>query len=158
MSAAWLSKSIRPKSLMGACLAVTAFLTLGAAAQQGKDPGTKGGTSSKTSVETLSDTKSQPTATVDSRYAAGSKVYAAKCASCHGSNGTSSIGLLTGKNTTVASLGSNAVQSKSNAELTKVIADGQGKMPAFKGKLTEEQINDLVSYIRTMRTIKFADR
>ena len=29
-------------------------------------------------------------------------------------------------------------------------ADGKGKMPAFKGKLTDDQIKQVVAYVRTL--------
>ncbi len=34
--------------------------------------------------------------------------------------------------------------------MIKSIADGKGKMPAFKGKLTDEQIKDSVTYFRAL--------
>ena len=41
------------------------------------------------------------------------------------------------------------VQKLSDAELTGIIKDGKGaQMPAFKDKLTDDQIKQLVSYIR----------
>jgi mono/diheme cytochrome c family protein len=39
----------------------------------------------------------------------------------------------------------------SDADLTAAITDGKGKMPAYKGKLTDAQIKDLVGYIRTLK-------
>jgi len=48
-------------------------------------------------------------------------------------------------------MGSAAVQGISDADLTAAITNGKGKMPAYKGKLTDAQISDLVSYIRTLK-------
>ena len=39
----------------------------------------------------------------------------------------------------------------SDADLTEAITNGKGKMPAYKGKLSDAQIKDLVSYIKTMK-------
>ena len=39
----------------------------------------------------------------------------------------------------------------SDADLTGAIANGKGKMKAFKGTLTDAQIKDLVTYIRTLK-------
>ena len=48
-------------------------------------------------------------------------------------------------------LGSADIQKMSDADLTGAITNGKGKMPAYKGKLTDAQISDLVSYIRTLK-------
>ncbi len=48
-------------------------------------------------------------------------------------------------------LGSADIQKMSDADLTGAITNGKGKMPAYKGKLTDAQIKDLVAYIRTLK-------
>ena len=75
--------------------------------------------------------------------------YKAKCQGCHGPGGNPSEGMA--KAMGLKPLGSSDVQGMSDADLTKEISDGKGKMPAFKGKLTDAQIKDLVSYIRTFK-------
>jgi mono/diheme cytochrome c family protein len=35
--------------------------------------------------------------------------------------------------------------------MIKSTTDGKAKMPAFKGKLTDSQISEVVSYIRTLK-------
>jgi cytochrome c6 len=45
-------------------------------------------------------------------------------------------------------LASSDVQSQSDAQLTDIVTNGKNKMPAYKGKLTDDQINGLVAYIR----------
>jgi len=39
----------------------------------------------------------------------------------------------------------------SAADMIKSTTDGKAKMPAFKGKLTDSQISEVVSYIRTLK-------
>jgi mono/diheme cytochrome c family protein len=73
-------------------------------------------------------------------------VYKAKCAMCHGPDGKGETA--TGKAMKVPNLLSDEVQKKTDAQLTEATSNGKGKMPAFKGKLTDEQIKDLVKYIR----------
>jgi cytochrome c6 len=70
--------------------------------------------------------------------------YKAKCAGCHGVDGSKSM-------MGAKPLSGAEVQGQSDADLTKAIADGKGKMPAYKGKLTDAQIKDLVGYIRTLK-------
>jgi mono/diheme cytochrome c family protein len=38
----------------------------------------------------------------------------------------------------------------SNAELTAVISDGKGKMPAYGKRPKPDQVKDLLAYIRSM--------
>ena len=75
--------------------------------------------------------------------------YKAKCQGCHGPGGNPSEGMA--KSMGMKPLGSSDVQSMSDADLTKTIADGKGKMKGFKGTLTDTQIGDLVKYIRTLK-------
>ncbi len=75
--------------------------------------------------------------------------YKAKCQGCHGPGGVPSEGMA--KAMGLKPLGSADVQAMSDADLTTEIDNGKGKMPAFKGKLTDAQIKDLVGYIRTLK-------
>jgi mono/diheme cytochrome c family protein len=43
------------------------------------------------------------------------------------------------------------VQKQSDADLTTAIAKGKGKMPGYEGKLTADQIQDLVKYVRSLK-------
>lgn len=79
----------------------------------------------------------------------GAAVYKAKCASCHGPDGKGETSI--GKSMKLKDLGSADVQKISDADLDKTIADGKGKMPAYKSKLSADEIKALVSYIRTLK-------
>lgn len=74
--------------------------------------------------------------------------YKAKCASCHGADGSGSTA--TGKKLKVRDLSSEDVQKLTDDELTKVIAGGKGKMPGYAKKLSADQIKALVALIRAM--------
>jgi len=84
-----------------------------------------------------------------SLFADGAAVYKAKCASCHGPDGAGQTAI--GKKLNLRDLGSAEVQKQTDAELHAWTADGKGKMPAYKGKLTDADITALVSFIRTMK-------
>jgi mono/diheme cytochrome c family protein len=75
--------------------------------------------------------------------------YKAKCAACHGADGKGDTSM--GKMMKIRDLGSADVQSQSDADLANIITNGKGKMPKYDGKLTADQINDLVKYIRTFK-------
>ena len=78
---------------------------------------------------------------------AGEDVYKAKCATCHGPDGSGNTPV--GKSLQVADLRSAAVQSKSDAELTQSVTEGKGNMPGFKGNITDDEIHAVVTFVRT---------
>jgi len=71
--------------------------------------------------------------------------YKAKCAMCHGANGEGKAAMKT------RDFASADVQKQSDAELTDIITKGKGKMPSYDGKLSKDQIGDLVKWIRTLK-------
>ncbi|HLK32337.1 MAG TPA: cytochrome c [Terriglobales bacterium] len=79
----------------------------------------------------------------------GADVFKTKCAMCHGADGKGETAM--GKRLGIKDLGSAEVQKQSDAELNTVITKGKGKMPGYEGKLTGDQIQDLVKYIRTLK-------
>lgn len=80
---------------------------------------------------------------------AGGDTFKAKCAACHGATGAGDTTM--GKNLKLRDMGSADVQKQSDDELTTIIGKGKGKMPAYDGKLTKEQIGDVVKFIRTLK-------
>jgi len=69
-------------------------------------------------------------------------MYKSKCSGCHGADG---------KKVASADLSSAEVQKKSDADLAGVITNGKPpKMPKY-ASLTPDQVNGLVSYIRTLK-------
>jgi cytochrome c6 len=76
-------------------------------------------------------------------------LFKAKCAACHGADGKGDTSM--GKAMKLRDLGSDDVQKQTDAELTDITANGKGKMPAYKGKLTDDQIKQLVGYIRSLK-------
>ena len=79
----------------------------------------------------------------------GGAVYKAKCAMCHGADGKGETTM--GKNLKLRDLGSAEVQKQTNEELEKIIAGGKGKMPGYKGKVSEADIDAVVKFIRTLK-------
>ncbi|MBZ5599584.1 MAG: cytochrome c [Acidobacteriia bacterium] len=79
----------------------------------------------------------------------GGADFKAKCAMCHGPDGKGDT--VMGKKFGLKDLGSAEVQKMSDADLTSTITNGKDKMPAYKGKLTDAQISDLVKYVRTLK-------
>ena len=75
--------------------------------------------------------------------------YKAKCATCHGADGKGDTAM--GKTMKVKDLASGDVQKLSDADLTGVIEKGKKPMPGYEGKLSKEQIDGLVKYIRGLK-------
>jgi len=79
----------------------------------------------------------------------GQATYTAKCAMCHGADGTGNTPV--GKAMKVNSFKSDDDVKATDAALIAVTANGKGKMPAYSGKLTDAEIKDVVAYIRTLQ-------
>ena len=73
-------------------------------------------------------------------------VYKTKCQSCHGATGVPSPAMA--KAMGVKPIGE--VKSTPEAKMIAITTNGAGKMPGFKGKLTDAQIKDSVSYFRSL--------
>ena len=73
-------------------------------------------------------------------------LFKSKCAMCHGPDGTGST---MGEKLGVKSYKSPDIQKQSDADLKNAIANGKGKMPAYKS-LTPEQVDGLVKYVREL--------
>ena len=76
----------------------------------------------------------------------GEGLYKAKCAMCHGPDGAGKTTM--GQALKIPDLHSAEVQKRSDAELAQIITNGKNKMPAYEAKVSKEQIETLVAYIR----------
>jgi cytochrome c553 len=74
--------------------------------------------------------------------------FKAKCAMCHGGDGAGTTPV--GKSMKIRDLRSAEVQAQTDAQLTDIVTNGKNKMPAYKGKLTDDQMKELVGYIRQL--------
>lgn len=79
----------------------------------------------------------------------GAAVYKSKCQACHAANGSGDTPV--GKSMKVADLRSAQVQKLTDVELTKVIAGGKGKMPAYGKTLSTADIEAVIAFIRTLK-------
>ena len=79
-----------------------------------------------------------------------SSVYNDKCASCHGRDGRARS--LHARHHQARDLTSSEWQdSVSDERIYNSISNGKGKMPAFKKKLSDSQIDELVNYVRRLK-------
>ena len=76
------------------------------------------------------------------RSGPGYDVYLDNCARCHGQDGEGGVG---------PKLAGGAVVSAfpDRADQVRLVEDGEGTMPAFKGDLSRAEIEEVVDYTRT---------
>ncbi len=80
----------------------------------------------------------------------GRSVYTANCARCHGGDGMSHTSM--GQMTEAPDLTDAAWQSRrSTARMISSVTNGRGEMPAFKRKLSRQDIAAAIAYVRTLR-------
>lgn len=75
---------------------------------------------------------------------AGAKTYNQRCATCHGTRGAPTM-------PGVPDFSRGQVLMKNDLALIETINVGKGMMPAFQGRLSEQEILDVIAYIRTLR-------
>ena len=83
--------------------------------------------------------------------AAGKAIFKKRCAVCHGKTGAADgpmSKILKPPPPSFADAGHMA--KRSDEELLKIIKEGKKPMPAYSGKLTEEQIQNVLAYIRSL--------
>jgi cytochrome c6 len=78
--------------------------------------------------------------TLSFAQAAGEATYKAKCAMCHGATGQ-------GDTPAGKSMKVTPFVKAAEADMIAITTNGKGKMPAYKGKLTDAQIKEVNDYI-----------
>jgi mono/diheme cytochrome c family protein len=100
-------------------------------------------------------TKVVLTAFLASLTAAGARaqdaaeLYKSKCQVCHGADGKGETAA--GKKLGVKDFHSPEVAKMSDLELFEITKKGKDKMPKYEGKLTDDQIKELIKYIRSLK-------
>jgi mono/diheme cytochrome c family protein len=80
----------------------------------------------------------------------GKKIYTDKCLKCHGEKGRGDGPRAYDLSKKPADYTDKEKMSKfTDADLRKVVKEGKKPMPAFGKKLSDEDINGVVAYIRT---------
>jgi mono/diheme cytochrome c family protein len=71
----------------------------------------------------------------------GQDLFEAKCAVCHGSDGTAGIGNAADLN----------ISRLDSAATKQMITNGKNTMPSFGSQLSVDELDKLVSYVHTLR-------
>jgi len=81
---------------------------------------------------------------------AGKDVYLKKCKACHGEDGNGNEGMAKLLKVTFSPMSSDEVQSKSDADIKKIIVEGKDKMKPVKD-ISDTDINNVIAYLRTFK-------
>jgi menaquinol-cytochrome c reductase cytochrome b/c subunit len=88
-----------------------------------------------------------PAASVD-EFATARANYKKNCEACHGPEATGGLVKVDNKQIKVPSLKSEHALKHKDEQLTKMITNGEEDMPAFKDKISAQEISDMVRFIR----------
>lgn len=76
----------------------------------------------------------------------GGALFKAKCAGCHGADGSKVIAAMG-----VKPVNTPEVKKMGEAGVSSIVTKGQGKMPAFAGKMSPEEISAVSAYVLTLK-------
>ncbi|MBI2608742.1 MAG: cytochrome c [Deltaproteobacteria bacterium] len=112
------------------------------------------GTNAASQKDKMSKSKIQSTAA--SRTPASEEtiaLYKSKCASCHGTLGEGSpkMAKMFKLEEEKLKLTGDGIKKASDAVLVQAVLQGKGKMPGYKGKISEDDAKKLVQYMRTFK-------
>jgi len=74
--------------------------------------------------------------------------YAKNCEGCHGPNGEGGLVKVDNKQIKVPSLKAEHAIKHTDDQIAKMITNGEEEMPAFKDKMNQQEIGDLVKFVR----------
>lgn len=94
--------------------------------------------------------QAQPTATVD-EMASTRKIYTDQCARCHKEDGSGGKTEIEGTTINAENLTTDKMKKMTDAKYVDYIKNGipDEGMPAFKDRLTEDEIKNVIKFIRT---------
>jgi cytochrome c6 len=78
----------------------------------------------------------------------GESTFKSRCAMCHGADGQAASPMA--KSMKIPSVKSPDFKKLTESEMVADTTNGKGKMPAYKGKLADAQIKEVVAYMRTL--------
>jgi mono/diheme cytochrome c family protein len=108
---------------------------------------TENATPTNTSTPHNAAASPSPAASVD-EFAHARAIYGKNCEACHGPNAEGGLAKVDNKQIKVPSLKSDHAVKHTDEKLMKTITGGEEDMPAFKDKLTQDEISQMVRYIR----------
>jgi mono/diheme cytochrome c family protein len=96
-------------------------------------------------------TMKNPVAVGDASTKSGQTLYTKNCASCHGKAGLGDGVKARSLKDFPGDFSKAAFQSQTDGELFFKSKMGRGEMPKYEGKLTDDEIWNMVNYMRTLK-------
>ena len=126
-------------SLVFTCVAITFFAVSCAKTEPPTNRSTATGPAAPAAPTT--------TAPID-EFARARANFAKNCETCHTPSGEGGTATIEGKKIRVPSLKAAHAVRHTDDELLKIVTNGEEEMPAFKDKLSAEEIAELVRFVR----------
>jgi len=103
-----------------------------------------------TAVVTNSNISIATPAPAEDELASARKIYSEQCVKCHKEDGTGGVSIINGKRIKAQNFTSDRQKKEPDSEYIEVIENGEEEdgMPAFKGKISDDDIKNLVKLIR----------
>jgi cytochrome c6 len=108
---------------------------------------TETATPTNTSTSTAAASPAAPSPSVD-EFATAKANYQKHCEACHGPEATGGLVKVDNKQIKVPSLKADHAIKHTDDQITKMITNGEEEMPAFKDKMSAQEIQDMVRYVR----------
>ena len=110
---------------------------------------TETATPTNTNTSRAAASPAAPAATATADPLAGARAnFTKNCEPCHGPNGEGGLVKVDDKKIKVPSLKAEHAIKHTDEQLAKTITNGEEEMPSFKDKLSQQEIADLVRFIR----------
>lgn len=107
-------------------------------------------TTTNTNTSRTAASPAAPAATATPDPLAGARAnFTKNCEPCHGPQGEGGPVKVDNKQIKVPSLKSDHAIKHTDDQIAKMITNGEEAMPAFKDKMSQQEISDMVKYVRT---------
>jgi mono/diheme cytochrome c family protein len=134
--------------LVFSCLALFAFACSQNATNTANSNTAANGTNTANNTIIVTNTNTNAAPPVDAAIASGKKIFSEKCVLCHKENGEGGQVDIEGDKFKVPSFKDPKIAALDDKKYTRVIEEGDDKMPSFKNKLKPEEIAAVIKYIR----------
>jgi len=110
---------------------------------------TETATPTNTNTARTAASPAAPAATATADPLAGARAnFTKNCEPCHGPTGEGGLAKVDNKQIKVPSLKAEHAIKHTDEQITKMITNGEEAMPAFKDKMSQQEIADMVKFVR----------
>jgi mono/diheme cytochrome c family protein len=144
------ARPLAPVAVLLVVAAVAYALVVGCGGSS-QESGTQSSSSQSTTETPAAQPAADTAAMAGDPLAMGKKVYMDRCALCHGTDGKGDGPAAAALNPKPRDHTDGAyMNSRTDEQLLEVIHNGKGGMPAWKGVLSEQEMQNVLKYVRTL--------